>query len=37
MKIKIEIEIDDDTAIYINRFLGTQEPESTTWLWTRRG
>ena len=28
MKIKIEIEVDDDTAIYINRFLGTQEPES---------
>ena len=28
MKIKIEIQIDDDTAIYINRFLGTQEPES---------
>ena len=28
MKIKIEIQIDDDTAIYINRFLGTQEVES---------
>jgi len=28
MKIKIEIQIDDDTAIYINRFLGTQEPET---------
>jgi hypothetical protein len=28
MKIKIEIQIDDDTAIYINRFLCTQEPET---------
>ena len=28
MKIKIEIQIDDDTAIYINRFLGTQEPKT---------
>jgi hypothetical protein len=32
MKIKIEIEIDDDTAIYINRFLGTQEPLDTAGL-----
>jgi len=26
--MKIKIEIDDDTAIFINRFLGTQDPES---------
>ena len=34
MKIKIEIEIDDDTAIYINRFLGTQEPERSNHPWS---
>ena len=28
MKIEIEIEIDDDTAIYINRFLVTQDLKS---------
>jgi len=28
MKIEIEVEIDDDTAIYLNRFLVTQGLES---------